>query len=272
MGNWPLMVGVLFLVLFQIGSIKSIRANSDINTIKLDPTPTTKAFKFPEMIILKVRLQGLHPISRASVWADVQGPAGDNQRLWFRETGGTSPYDVLYSAAVPPPVVDGIYGITVFANDNQGQAQFVIGFESEPRPGTETTSAQRDLPPFEIWHAFEIKLEGYNAKQDLRPLKIRDLYAEKHEKGCYRLFWTAPLGISPNDQYEIRASQKSFCSQRTWREASIVIKEHYTVKGGEPQHEVVCLPAKGRYYLAARSLSTTGLASEISNDYIVVIK
>jgi hypothetical protein len=157
----------------------------------------------------------------------------------------------------------------VTADDNSGRAAFATGLESEPRPGEEPSNTPVVVPIFSVKHVFCFTLNGYGSKQDLRPLKITDLYIEPAQKGCYRVSWTMPLGMKAGSRYEVRASQTSINSEKVWLEAKSLAAAAYSEKGGEKQIAIVCLPDRGRFYVGVRSWSEGGSASDISNDYVV---
>ena len=244
-------------------------ANMPPTSIHFDTSATAAIFHYPDPVVLKVRLYGPQPIRNAHLSAEAKAPSGKVHILVFKETGGNSPNDVLYSVAVPSPPENGEYCIVVMADDNSGRAAFASGLESEPRPGKKRPPASVVVSPFNAKHVFYFTAHGYGSKQDLRPSKITDLYAEPEHKGCFRLSWAVPLGLQAGSRYEIRASRTSINSERIWLRADVLTAAHYSGKGGEKQRAEVCLPDTGRFYLGVRSWSKGGLVSDISNDYVV---
>ncbi len=244
-------------------------ANMPPSSIYFDTSATAAIFHYPDPVVLKVRLYGPQPVRNANLSAEIKAPSGKVHILVFKETGGNSPNDVLYSVAVPSPLENGEYRVVATADDNDGRAAFASGLESEPRPGKQRPPSSVVVPPFNASHVFYFTAHGYGSKQDVRPSKITDLFAEPAHKGCYRLSWAVPLGLQAGSRYEVRASRTSINSERIWLKADVLAAAYYSGKGGEKQRAEVCLPDTGRFYLGVRSWSGGGLASDISNDYAV---
>ncbi len=112
----------------------------------------------------------------------------------------------------------------------------------------------------------------YAGKTGLPPLKITTLYASIDSAQCVHLFWQVPINIGRDGKYEIRYSSKSIASKNAWDEARLSHEGKYTSKAGETQEHKICELGKGTYYFAVKSVNSKGFQSEISNDYIVVIK
>jgi hypothetical protein len=259
----------LFLHIALPATALALGADMSQSFIQIDTSATPAIFHYPDPVVLRVRLYGPQPITNANLSADVKAPSGEVQTLVFQETGGNSPNDVLYSVAVPSFHENGAYRVVVMADDNSGRAAFAAGLESEPRPGKITPNTPVAVPAFSVKHLFSFTAHGYESNQDLRPLKITDLFAEPAQKDCYRLSWAVPLGLQAGSRYEVRASRTGIDSEKVWLEAKVLAADQYSKKGGEKQIVIVCLSDKGRFYLGVRSWSEEGLASIISNDYIV---
>lgn len=155
-------------------------ANMSQSSIQIDTSATPDIFHYPDPVILRVRLYGPEPIRNANLSAEVKAPSGELETVVFKETGGISPNDVLYSVAVPSLHENGAYCAVVMADDNSGRAAYATGLESEPRPGEETSNTSVIVPKFNVKHVFCFSLNGYGSKQDLRPLKITDADRIKH--------------------------------------------------------------------------------------------
>lgn len=237
-----------------------------------------RGFHFPEPMTIQVFLYKVRPISGAKVTASVTSPAGKILSILFSENvllGPTLPESGSYVGIVTDLEEDGQYQVKIQANDNNGNAHYArpfVGNFPEKQKIIEDKPQREPVGSFQIESVITISVFGYAGKAGLPPLKVTTLYASVDSDQCVHLFWQVPINIGRDGKYEIRYSSKSITSKNAWDEARQGCKGKYTSKAGETQENKICDLGKGTYYFTVKSVNSKGFQSEISNDYIVVIK
>ncbi|MBA7606132.1 hypothetical protein ES703_13271 [subsurface metagenome] len=251
--------------------IQNARVNMKLALNKRD-------FHFPEPITIQIFLYKLRPISGAKVTASITSPAGKIFNIPFSENvllGPTLPESGSYVGIVTDLEEDGQYQVIIQANDNNGNAHYAkpfVGNLPEKQKIIEDKPQREPVGSFKTESMITINAFGYAGKAGLPPLKVTTLYASIDSDQCVHLFWQVPINIGRNGGYEIRYSSKSITSKNAWDEARLSHEGKYISKAGETQEHKICDLGKGTYYFAVKSVNSKGFQSEISNDYIVVIK
>ncbi len=251
--------------------IQNARVNMKIVQKKRD-------FHFPEPITIQVFLYKLRPISSAKVTASITSPSGKIFNIPFSENillGSTPPESGSYVGIITDLEENGQYKVIIHASDNNGNAYYAEPFREdlpEKQKITEDKPSRKPVGSFQIESMINFSAFGYAGKSGLPPLKVTTLYASIDSDQCVHLFWQVPINIGRDGKYEIRYSSKSIASKNAWDEARLSHEVKYTSKAGETQEHKICDLGKGTYYFAVKSVNSKGFQSEISNDYIVVIK
>ena len=267
-----LAVAVLGISLFCFeGYIMSL--NSAV-TIKVNIEKAT--FHYPEPVIIQAYLYGPNPIAAARVFSTVTSPSGKKFTIPFSEdilVGNMVPRSGGYVGVLTELEEDGEYHFLIQADDNNRKAHFATGFIQDlPKPMPTDKPSLTFTDPFRVDYDTVIHVSGYSGGKGLPPLKISTLYADVDPEQCVHFSWMVPLNIGSKGQYEIRYSFKEISSEKAWKEAKTIYAGKYQSKGGETQKQKICGLAKGTIHFAVKSSNRKGLQSEISNNYIVVIK
>ena len=273
---------ILFLInrqafLSGFEKVKDMEQTSQNVEVDMKIVSNKKDFHYPEPIAIQVFLYRPYPISGAKVSAIVTSPSGKNFKIPFTEDfllGPTLPGSGSYVGMLTDLEEDGQYQVGIEANDNNGKAYFAkqLGEELPDTQRTIDNSSPRTVGSFQIQSMISINVFGYVGKFGLPPLKITTLYASVDSDQCVYLFWEVPINIGPDGEYEIRYSSQSITSERAWSDARLAYKGKYTRKGGETHEHKICGLGKGIFYFAVRSVNSKDFQSEISNDYIVIIR
>jgi hypothetical protein len=117
-----------------------------------------------------------------------------------------------------------------------------------------------------------IQVFGYEGAAGLPPLKVTTLYASVESKNRVLLSWQTPINIGPGGLFEIRCAIQCQKLRNAWIEAQLLFRGKYTRKGGETQEYETGVLDKGKYCFAVISENRNGLKSEISNQYIIILK
>lgn len=251
--------------------IQNARVNMKIVQKKRD-------FHFPEPVTIQVFLYKLRPISSAKVTASITSPSGKIFNIPFSENillGPTLPESGSYVGIITDLEENGQYQVIIQANDNNGNARYAkpfVGDLPEKQKIIEDKPSPEPVGSFQIESVIIISAFGYAGKAGLPPLKVTTLYASIDSDQCVHLFWQVPINIGRDGKYEIRYSSKSITSRDAWGEARRGYVGKYINKAGETQEHKICDMRKGTYYFAVKSVNSKGSQSEISNDYIAVIK
>jgi hypothetical protein len=237
-----------------------------------------KEFYYPEPITIQVFLSKPYPISGAQVSGVVIPPSGKPFTITFSENilvGWTLPDSGSYTAVITDLEEDGQYQVRIEANDNDSTAHFAKPF-GEDLPDSQSTNDPDQSPgfvtPFKIESIISINAFGYTGKPRLPPLKITTLYASVDSDHCIHLFWQTPANIAQDGRYEIRYSFQSITSIELWNKANLGYEGKYSSKSGKTQEHKICGLGKGIFYFCVVSRNNRALQSEISNDYLVVVK
>jgi len=235
-------------------------------------------FHYPEPIKIQVFLYKLRPISGAKVKASITSASGKIFNIPFSENillGSTPPESGSYVGIITELEEDGQYQVIIQANDNNGNARYAkpfVGELPEKQKIIEDKPSPEPVGSFQIESVITINAFGYAGKAGLPPLKVTTLYASVDSYQCVHLLWQVPMNIRRDGRYEIRYSSRSITSRNAWSEARLGYEGKYTSKAGETQEHEICDLGKGTYYFAVKSVNSKGSQSEISNDYIAVIK
>jgi len=298
----PFILLILYLILIVVNkerillaleNVKSVsqtnQQEKETNTGKLEPIMQNvrvnmklvlnkRDFHFPEPITIQIFLYKLRPISGAKVTASITSPSGKILNIPFSENvllGPTLPESGSYVGIITELEEDGQYQVIIQANDNNGNARYAkpfVGDLPEKQKIIEDKPSPKPIGSFKTESVITINAFGYAGKAGLPPLKVTTLYASIDSDQCVHLFWQVPINIGRDGMYEIRYSSKSITSKNAWDEARLSHEGKYISKAGETQEHKICDLGKGTYYFAVKSVNSKGFQSEISNDYIVVIK
>jgi hypothetical protein len=187
--------------------------------------------------------------------------------------GATQPESGSYAAFITNIEEDGAYLVTMRADDNNGMASAATPFgEDADRPGKRRSVPRERIGPFQIEAVTTFEAFGYAGNLSVPPLKITTLYASVDSDQCVRLSWGAPLNISDQAAYEVRYASQPMRSESAWNSAQPGCKGKYWKKGGGSIECTLCGVGKGRHFFAVRSFEGGSSQSEISNNYIVVIR